>query len=180
MELWQIGDSLYAPKFHVVSQPNDWAKAIKKSTAQSELSERRLMQLEFWNQFKEFAAANKSFLKLRKSYPQHWYDISIGNSKSHLSLIIDSDNEQIRCEFYIPDSKAIFHSLLLNKDEIESQIKYELEWMELEGKKASRVRAVHNIDVNDNKNWPNCFQWLTEAAQNFQTVFAQQIKALKL
>ena len=45
MELWQIGDSPCAPKFHVVSQPNDWAKAIKKSTSQSDLSDRRLMQL---------------------------------------------------------------------------------------------------------------------------------------
>ena len=25
MELWQIGDSPYAPKFYVVSKPNDWS-----------------------------------------------------------------------------------------------------------------------------------------------------------
>ncbi len=54
MELWQIGDSPYAPKFQIISKPNDWAKAIKKSTTRSELSDRRLMQLEFWNQFKGF------------------------------------------------------------------------------------------------------------------------------
>jgi hypothetical protein len=92
MELWQIGDSPYAPKFQIISKPNDWAKALKKSTGHSELSDRRLMQLEFWNQFKEFAASRQTSLRLRKSYPKHWYDISIGNSKSHLCLIIDADN----------------------------------------------------------------------------------------
>ena len=32
MELWQIGDSPYAPKFQIISKPNDWAKTIKKSS----------------------------------------------------------------------------------------------------------------------------------------------------
>ena len=64
MELWQIGDSPYAPKFQVISKPNDWAKAIKKSTTRSELSDRQLMQLEFWNQFKEFA--------IRTNTPEVW------------------------------------------------------------------------------------------------------------
>ena len=180
MELWQIGDSPYAPKFQVISKPNDWAKAIKKSTTRSELSDRRLMQLEFWNQFKEFAISKNSSLRLRKSYPQHWYDISMGNSRSHLSLIVDTNNEQVRCEFYIPDSKPLFHGLLENKETIESKLDHELEWMELEGKKASRVKTVLNIDVSNSENWEKIFQWLMETAQEFQTVFANQIKNMKI
>jgi len=181
MELWQIGDSPYAPKFHIVSKPNDWAKAIKKSASQaSSLSDRKLMQLDFWTQFKEFASKHGSSLRLRKAYPQHWYDISIGNSKSHLSLVVDADNEQIRCEFYIPDSKPLFKALRENKDAIEAKIPHELEWMELEGKKASRIRAVHTINVADNGNWEVCFQWLVDTAQQFQSVFAEQLKKMKI
>lgn len=179
MELWQIEDSPYAPKFQIISKPNDWAKAIKKSTTQSELSDRKLMQLEFWNQFKEFAATEQTSLRLRKSYPQHWYDISIGNSKSYLSLIVDTDNAQIRCEFYIPDSKSLFEALLQNKDTIKSKLEYELEWMELEGKKASRIRTVLNIDVGNNENWGKCFMWLMNTAQDFQFVFTEQIRKIK-
>lgn len=182
MELWQIGDSPYAPKFHVVSMPNDWAKAIKKSTAKSELSDRRLMQLEFWTQFREYATSKNSTLRIiRKPYPQHWYDISIGNSKSHLSLIVDANNEQIRCEFYIPDSKPLFKALYGNKDAIEAKLSaHEIEWMELNGKKASRVRTIHTIDVENNENWEKSFQWLMETAQEFQSVFADQIKKMKI
>lgn len=181
MELWQIGDSPYAPKFHIVSKPNDWAKAIKKSASiSSDLSDRKLMQLEFWTQFKEYASSHGSSLRLRKAYPQHWYDISIGNSRSHLSLVVDADNEQVRCEFYIPDSKSLFKALRENKNAIEAKLPHELEWMELEGKKASRIRAVHTIDVSDNSNWEASFQWLMDTAQQFQTVFTEQLKRMKI
>lgn len=47
MELWQIGDSPYAPKFQIQSQPNDWAKAVRASSGQSALSETKLMQRDF-------------------------------------------------------------------------------------------------------------------------------------
>lgn len=181
MELWQIGNSPYAPKFHVVSKPNDWAKAIKKSASRSsDLSDRKLMQLEFWTQFKEYASNHGSPLRLRKAYPQHWYDISVGNSKSHLSLVVDASNEQIRCEFYIPDSKPLFKALHKNKDVIESKLFHELEWMELEGKKASRIRTIHTVDVADNGNWEESFQWLMDTAQQFQTVFSEQIRNMKI
>lgn len=180
MELWQIGDSLYAPKFYVVSKPNDWAKAIKQSTSCADLSDRRLMQLNFWTQFQEYASEHSSTLRLRKACPQHWYDISIGNSKSHLSLVVDADNEQIRCEFYIPNSKPLFSALLEKKDIIESRLPFELEWMELEGKKASRVKTVHTIDVADSENWEVSYKWLMETAQQFQTVFVEQLKTMKV
>jgi hypothetical protein len=180
MELWQIGDSPYAPKFHVVSKPNDWAKAIKKSTSRSDLSDRRLMQLEFWTQFREYATSHQSSLRLRKAFPQHWYDISIGNSKVHLSLVVDADNDQVRCELYIPDSKPLFKALRNKKDEIESELVHELEWMELDGKKASRIRTIHGIDVGESDNWEECFQWLMKTAQEFHSVFSGQMKKMKI
>ena len=136
------------------------------------------MQLEFWTQFKEYASSHGSTLRLRKAYPQHWFDISIGNSKSHLCLIVDADNEQIRCEFYIPDSKPLFNTLHEQKNVIESMLSHGLEWMELDGKKASRIRTVHTIDVTNNENWEASFLWLMETAQRFQSVFTDQLKKM--
>lgn len=179
MELWRIGDSPCAPKFHVVSQPNDWAKAIKKSVSGStSLTDRKLMQLDFWSSFKEFAKENKK-LRLRKAYPQHWYDISIGSSKAHLSLVVDADNHQVRCEFYIPDSKPLFRALAARQNIIDSAVGHKLEWMELPGRKASRIRAVHEIDVKNRDNWDAAFQWLADTAIRFQDVFSRELKKLE-
>ena len=117
----------------------------------------------------------ESKLRLRKAYPQHWYDISIGNSKSHLTLVIDTQSEQLRCELYIPDSKELFAALLDQKEDIGRLLPYTLEWMELPGKKASRIRAVHDIDVNDREEWDSCFGWLVQAAESFYSVFSEWI-----
>lgn len=181
MEIWQIGESPYAPKFNIISKPNDWAKAVKQSSSgKSELSDRKMMQLEFWTQFKEFTNNRKSILKTRKPYPQHWYDISTGNSKSHLSLIVDADNDQIRCEYYIPDSMELYYALVEQKEIIQQKLEYELEWMELEGKKASRIRAINEIHIIDQENWNQGFQWLLESAENFLQVFSSVLKTVTL
>jgi len=178
MELWQIGDSPYAPKFQVLSQPNDWAKAVKSSSGQSKLTDTKLMQLDFWTRFTDFVSTRESGLRLRKAYPQHWHDISIGSSKAHLTLIMDTRNEQIRCELYIPDCKELFEALSAREKPIEDALDYELEWMELPGKKASRVKAALDMDVNDSDVWEKCFEWLVTSAESFVAVFAPHIREL--
>ena len=138
------------------------------------------MQLEFWTQFKAFASSRQTGLPLRKARPQHWYDLSIGSSKAHLTLIVDTQSEQIRCELYIPDCQDLYEALVLDKEEIERQLQYELTWMELPGKKASRILTIKSIDVNDSDTWDNCFAWLLEASQVFQSVFSTHIRKLGL
>jgi hypothetical protein len=176
MELWQISNSAYAPKFHKISEPNDWAKAIKKSTAQANLTETKVMQLEFWTKFKEYTQGQSSKLRLRKTSPQHWYDISIGSRNAHISLTINSQKNLIACEIYISDSKDLFYALQEHKDKIEKELNERLEWMALEGKKSSRIKLSKDADVNETKNWEQYFEWLKDAAEKFQKVFIKYIK----
>ena len=179
MELWQIGDSSFAPKFQIISKPNDWAKAVKKSAGKSELTETKTLQLEFWNKFKEYAQNNSSKLKLRKAYPQHWYDLSFGNSESHISLTISSRNNFIATEIYIPDSKKLFYGLEKYKNNIEQELNVKLKWMALENKKASRIKLSKEADVDQTENWEEYFEWLKITAEKFQKVFAKYTKKIK-
>ena len=109
MKLWKINDSPCAPKFQIISKPNDWAKALKSSTANSELTDTKMTQLDFWTKFKQYAIEKGSKLRLRKAYPQHWYDISFGTSGVHISLTINTQSNLLGCEIYISDSKEIFN-----------------------------------------------------------------------
>ncbi|MBN2136102.1 MAG: DUF4268 domain-containing protein [Acidobacteria bacterium] len=179
MELWRIDQSPCAPKFQIISKPNDWVKALKKSVAQSNLSETKLMQLEFWTKFREYFQDRKTKFRLRKPYPQHWYDISIGYSKAYISLIVDTQNDQLRCELYIPDSKELFYGLSEYKDEIDNKIDCELDWMELEGKKASRIKTICDAEINDTDNWEGFFDWLISKTQLFEKVFSVYIRKIK-
>ena len=180
MELWQIGDSPPAPKFYIVSKPNDWAKAIKKAASESSLTDTKLMQLEFWNKFKEYVQNNKTNLRLRKTYPQHWYDISVGSSYAHLALTINTQLNLITCEFYIPDKIELFKGLVEKKEQIEQELGEKLEWMELEGKKASRIKLIKEADVENTDKWEEYFGWLKKKAEDFYRVFNKYIKDIQL
>lgn len=179
MEVWQIGDSVGAPKFHVISQPNDWAKTVKKTTAQGGLSITKSLQLEFWTKFKEFAQDRDIKLKLRKPYPQHWNDISFGCSDATITLTVNSQSNQLGCEIYISDSKKLFHGLEAQKEAIESALNKKLEWLELPEKKASRIKSYTKGDITQTDKWDEYFSWLMGQAVSFQKVFGDCIGSIK-
>ena len=172
IELWQIGNSPVAPKFQIISKPNDWAKALRDST-KNNLTDTKLLQFNFWTRFKEYALEHKTKLRLRRAYPQHWYDISYGNSKSHITLIVDTQNKAVRCEIYIPDSKEMYQKYFENKDQIENELNEKLEWLELPDKKASRIVLTKKADVTNENDWENQFKWLMEKAESFSKVFGK-------
>jgi len=173
MEIWKIGDSPYAPKFQVISQPNDWAKAVKESTSHAELNENRIQKLDFWSKFKEYALNKKTKLKLRKPRPQHWYDISIGSSNAHVALTINSVDDIVTCELYIPHAKELFSSLYADREKIEAELGEKPDWMELPERKASRIRIAHSADTDNSEKWDEYFAWLLQEAEKFQKVFSK-------
>lgn len=170
MEVWQIGDSEPAPKFHIIAKPNNWTKSVKHSISKSELTETKQLQLKFWVAFKNYIEQNNIKLKLRKPYPQHWSDISFGRSDAHITLTLNSQKKEIGCEVYISDSNETFLQFLNHKNEID-QVVDNLNWMELPGKKASRIKKVIAVDFTNQENWQKCFKWLSETAIEMQKVF---------
>ncbi|WP_083651154.1 DUF4268 domain-containing protein [Azonexus hydrophilus] len=174
IELWQIGDSNPAPKFVVVSRPNDWTKSIRgTANEQTALSETKLMQLDFWQQLHDFAVNQKPPLRLRTPRAQHWYDVAIGRSDCHVALTALITENQIGCEIYIPNSKALFHSLHSNQVAIETALGLSgLLWQELPERKASRIRAFLPFDFARQPR-EVAFRWLFETTLKFKAVFAK-------
>ena len=179
MELWKIEDSAIAPKFQIVSQPNGWAKALKTNNRSQNLTDTKALQFDFWSSFKEFATEKGTKFRLQKPQPQHWYVVSLGVSEAHISLTINSRTNELGCEVYIADSKELFEGLLNNKDQIEAELGEELEWLALEGKKASRIKLVHQADISKIDDWENYFVWLIAKVESFQKVFGKIVKKVR-
>jgi hypothetical protein len=179
MELWQIGDSPVAPKFHIISQPNDWAKAIKQSTAKGGLTDTKMLQLDFWTKLREYGQENGSKMRFTKPQPQHWYNLSLGHSDAHLSLNMNTQANLISCEVYISDSKDLFYGLREYQKEIEDTLNLKLEWMELEGKKASRIKITREADISKTEDWEKYFEWFLEVTKKFQDVFGKYVKKVR-
>jgi hypothetical protein len=183
MELWRIGDSAAAPKFSIISQPNEWTKAVRpQSTERVEPTEMKLLQHEFWQSMIEYFKSNHTHLNLRKPRPQHWYDIGIGKSKVHISLTVNSKEKRLSCGIYIGGLKAktAFASLLAQKGDIESELNATLDWRELPNRQASRILQLIDGDIEDRGSWQELFFWLKERSEAFHRVFSKRASTLDL
>ena len=170
IEAWQIDDSAPAPRFNILAKPNNWVKTLRSGT--DKISETKLQQQDFWDKVKEYGEMNAKVVKSwQKARPQHWYNISIGTSKAHLALTLNSVKNQIGLELHIPDNKDLFQKLFTKKEMIESQLGYKLDWQELPDKKASRVIITKVADFRDESQQDNIIKWAVEKADEFTRVF---------
>jgi len=171
MEVWKIGDSKPAPKFQIICSPNNWAKAVKQSSEEATLTDTNLSQLEFWTDFSSYLEKNQSKLRPRKPRPQHWYDLSIGNSQLHISCIISFQNDFIRCDIYIPDNKDLFKRLFSKKEDIEKELGFQPVWEELPDAKASRIKYQNDdVDLSDKSNYEIYYKWFKEISEKYYSV----------
>jgi hypothetical protein len=176
IEVYQIENSPLAPKFEIVSKPNDWAKAVKESVGRGEVTETKLKQLEFWNMLRDYAKERNAPIRFQKAYPQHWTNISIGSSDAHMAFTIRSKEGIFGVEIYISDNKDLYAQLFQNKEAIERDLGENLEWMELPEKKASRIRISLPGDFNDQAKWETYFSWILGVAEKFQSVFPKYLR----
>lgn len=129
------------------------------------------LQLNFWRSFKEFVLKTQSPLKVKRVYPKHWLDISFGTSRCHICLTINIRSNLMTCELYIPDSKDLYRKLFNECGAIEQELGESLQWNELPGKKASRIKLIRAADVPNQENWKEYFVWLKEKAEDMQDIF---------
>lgn len=182
IELWQIADSPMAPKFNVVAKPNEWTKAGgAKRRDDSDTSPRKILQKEFWTEFRKYVLSQKTFIKPTKPRPQHWMNIAIGRSKFHLSAIIMVKEEAITVDLWIKGPGRYAHYKLLEdeKEQIESEIGEKLIWYELPDKKSSHIRLLHeNIDPKKKTDWKSIQQELLQMLEAMYRTFSERVKKL--
>lgn len=178
IELWQIEGSNPAPKFEIMVSPNEWAKAIKTSPNNGELTDTKLQQLEFWNKFKNYVRENDTRIRLQTPRPQHWYDVSMGSSDGHVLLTVNSRENLIGCETYINKNKDLFNFLRERKEEIEKEIGEPIEWVD--AAVASRIKIKKEVsNLFDQAEAERYFAWLYEKTVLFQRVFGKYFREFK-
>lgn len=178
VEAWQIDNSAPAPKFHIISRPNEWAKTVRTSAGSNELGKAALKQLNFWSNLKSYANEKGVGIFSQTPSAQHWYNISIGSAEAHISLTVHTRDDLLGCEIYINDNKELYKFLFGKKDVIENKLSSKLEW--IDAKKASRIlqRKTHS-DLDNVEALDSYYDWFIERASSFQKVFARLVKEYK-
>lgn len=184
VELWQIGDSPVAPKFNIVSKPNDWSRSVGQAARQIEtgtLTDIKAAQLEFWTQLAEKLKEN-SHIRPQKPMPQHWAVFRIGRSGFHMSGLHNTRDKCIGVELYInhQNAKDFYNQLYAQKNDIEAEIGHELIWKELPNKSASRIILyLRDVDPMDRSRWDEYQDWLIKYIEAFDSVFRNRIRNLE-
>ncbi len=184
IELWQVGDSLPAPKFNIVSKPNEWSRTVSQGAqhaASEELSETQLQKRKFWTELRDYLIETDTPVQCSTPGPWGVLIFSIGRSGFSMQTWLASQNKEIGIRLYTsgPNATAHFHLLAAQQEKIESEFGEPLEWAELPGRKSSRVSLRKSDTVpEDEADWPNQHKWLASKLEKFDKVFRQRIRAL--
>lgn len=171
IELWQIDDSDMAPKFNIISSPNNWSKTLKKPQS-NERTDLELKQLEYWTKFSDYIGEFSEYFK-PKNYqkPHQWYDLPLRGKYAYISLTINSNTKTITSQIYIENNKELFDYLHGFKDKIEEDFGQKLIWDIKDNRNACKISVHHDLDPMDDKNWDNSFKLHLDDAEKLLTVF---------
>jgi hypothetical protein len=185
VELWRIGDSPVAPKFNVVSKPNDWSQSVAQAARaidDAELSETRLAQREYWAALNTVLNALKGPISgNKKPQPQSWMSYPLGRGNCNIAAGMVRPKKQVRAELYLGgvNAKAFFNLLKQQKEATERELGYPLEWEELpEGQDSRIAYYLDGVDVEDKADWPRQHEWLAKHLNDMHRVFSGRVRSL--
>ena len=183
VELWRIGESSPAPKFNIVSKPNDWSRSVAQAARamdETDLSETRIKQLEYWTAFHSaLDEISGPVSGNRKPQPQSWMPYPIGKSGFHLSAaMIPEQRIQVQLVISGSDTVAFFSLLHREKVQVEQELGYSLDWDVKFNRKRQRIAVYDNADIGDKTDWPRQHDWLATRLNELHRVFANRVQAL--
>ena len=178
IEVWQIGNSAFAPKFEIVSAKNDWAAVVKKSATSGAYSDTKLKQQQFWIEMCEYIRNIDAGMRLQTPLPQHWFNFSLGSSLAHLATTINTKQNRFAADLYISNDKALYQFLRDDEVNLKNSIGMDLAWFE--GEKASGFRVYRQVDnvFNEDAKEEN-FKWLYEMVLKLRKVLGPYIQEYK-
>lgn len=181
IELLKIDNSIPAPQFNIISQPNAWSKNIRETAQHStELTGAKQQQLAYWSAFREYVKEHGSPVRLQKPLPQHWTNLAIGRSNYWLCGRVNTLAENISADLNINEkTKAGFNALYAQREQIEKEFGSPLLWNELPTKIMSTIGITKDdADIMNEDDWENQFAWLVDKLEKLDKVFRRRVREL--
>lgn len=163
----------------VVSMPTEAAIAPDVAPAPSETKER--YRTYFQGLIDELRDVHK-FTNARSGQPQNWYTFSSENSKIYKYSTSFAQGGKVRVELYIDcgdktKNEELFECLLQRKEEIEAALALELKWEKLDGRRACRIAAYRDGDIDsDSQTLVDIRNWTVQNLLKFKSVFPAKVQ----
>ena len=173
---YQIGDSLPAPKFEIVEKPNDFVKRGNQNSVDGDMTRAQSERLYFWEEFNKIIVAKGKPINLRKASTDHWYDVAIGSSDAYIVINLVNKDANVVVELYIPNNKSLYDKLYEERDEIEKELDFSLDWNRLDNKKASRIKYyISGLNFEDHSNYPELMNKVLDTVLKMRSVLKKHI-----
>lgn len=182
LELLQVDDSLLAPHFKLVVQPNEWRKSISRPPVSARQQKYEVFFSELLDRGK---AQHPNLTRATKAYPQNWFTYPVGRSGFSISTTFAQGNV-FRVELYIDmgdqvKNKAAFDALHKDREAIESGIDKPVVWERLDDRQASRIYCSTNGSIDDDPSRLEELQdWASALVWTLHKVFRPRVQKLKL
>ena len=185
VEAVRIGGSEPAPLLTLIVGPSEEAIGVGKT--KKEMAERYAIRKKFWTQLLDHAKT-KTKLHANISPGEHnWIGTGTGVRGLGLNYTVTKHTSVV--ELYIDlgkdkeeENKAVFDQLAAKKEGIEQAFGDKLEWQQLEGKRACRIRKQFTLGGyrDDEEKWPQIHEAMVDAMIRLEKALKPYIKAIKI
>lgn len=190
IKAWRIGDSVAAPQFAVVVQPDDWQRRVRSSVS-GELSDTQQLYQAFWTEFlRAFHQAHAGWSRASSPAKRHYMNFRAGRTRIHYGANYNNAPYRnaapsFRVELYVDgkngeQASRRFETLRQDREDIEAKYGSSLEWDPIPSKNACRIASYFPQDaqVTERDQWPQVREWAVEHLGKLRAAFAPYIADL--
>jgi hypothetical protein len=173
VEAWQIDNSIPAPRFNVVSQPNDWSKNVAQSAnriANDTLGEVKELQGRYWTSLSQCLSQN-SRMSLRTPRPQNWADFSLGKTNAILRVSANTQAQKIVVGVYLSKNMRFAFDDFGYEESVKEAFGDTLEWENEASKQTAVIKIEKKANISDEGDWESQQLWLKDMLEKFDDVF---------
>lgn len=165
IELYKIGDSETAPRFNLVSKPNDWAKYMRSAARAAANYENKQLQLEYWTGFKNALAVCNPGFEIREASANYYYLITFGRNDARIRVFLKQKENAIGVSFVLRGDQA-------KKQFTDLKTQYEIEAL-------STFNNTLEWDFDENRTKQNIINWIDNIDINRKDLWEEQYEKIK-
>ena len=132
-------------------------------------------QLEFFKRVRDQGVENAPNIEAwRKPSKKNYYDV-IGFESGQLTLLVNTEKTLVTTHFWINHDKDLYSKLLSQRDAIEEDLGFELEWSSKSNRKASKLAIHRPGNFLDEAQTQTLVDWFVETADAFARVLPKYL-----
>lgn len=127
----------------------------------------------YWDELNQKIDKYYPYFNSRKPDGNNYY-LPLGNKFAHITLKVNSVKKIMKCKIVISHNKELFDYLYDLKEDIESELGFDLIWNRKEGVEA-HIDIVASFDIRNVKEWDRAINWHLSMAVLFYDVFHKRM-----